>query len=528
MTDNRAKSPPHSSIQSMHIPIEYNVKSHRTNCCTCPVGILIACILFIIDLCLEYFLIFQWIHMKYYIPSLLLLIFIIISNICNTFQWYSFDKHTTFKMYHLIIFFGILGVLPLLNMIHYFYKCIKTNVKHNYKEIIWSKENYHHHQELLLSSSKCTQPLIAYKSSSKQKDIFHSLLSNLTQLLIAQCFVRIMPSICIQLFVLITAHLHPNNWCLTGYDYLNITMPNPMTYIINDQILLGMVSFSLFTYSFLSIICLDHSSFCVQVVQILFIICDCLLRTMPMILILNCDSIDFMYLYFAFEVLWCLEVTCWNEMYRYSPHHPMRKIYPCTFEISYPNETKIISSNGSGERNGSKIHKHSKSKYLSNETDVIPLSLISDLSQSAMECLDDDAGLNKLPKMEWIPADLTPKWTLAYEEYVAFCYGLFGGTLCVVSGCLIMWSLRSCVAWKQYRLCWCEILLRYLLSVVMVLVYCYEYEDEIKHLKRDCIRYWIWIVIFIACVVMVVPCLIGQHIMFLPRMQRQMLQKSYR
>ena len=186
ITTSRPKSPQNSSIQSIHIPIEYNAKMKKQTSC-CPIDYLIACILFFAHLCLEYFLIFQWIHNEYYIPALLLCFFIFLSNICNLFQWYSFAPHTTFKLHHFIILFGIIGLLPLLSILYYICKRTKTN-RYKREKIIWSKDNGKLSELLLSSSSSSTQPLIA--SSKTKRDIVEALFSNSTQLLIAQALVR--------------------------------------------------------------------------------------------------------------------------------------------------------------------------------------------------------------------------------------------------------------------------------------------------------------------------------------------------
>ena len=68
--------------------------------------------------------------------------------------------------------------------------------------------------------------------------------------------------------------------------------------------------------------------------------------------------------------------------------------------------------------------------------------------ESVINKVYDDDDMNK--PVIWIPnSDLVPKWGLVYEEYIAFCYGLLGGTLTCFSGWLIGRSIRHCIGKKQ-------------------------------------------------------------------------------
>merc|ERR1712154_461405 len=79
----------------------------------------------------------------------------------------------------------------------------------------------------------------------------------------------------------------------------------------------------------------------------------------------------------------------------------------------------------------------------------------------------------------WVPtSQLVPSWGLAYEEYKSFLFGLLGGTLSCLSGWLIARSLRRSVTTKQYKWCIIEIIIRYLFSVSLMLIYCNQYYVE--------------------------------------------------
>ncbi len=93
------------------IPFEYNVKTHKTTChLLCTINLFISIILFTCDILFESFIIIQWINNKYYIPTLTLLIFVFISNLGNIYQLYIQFNDTTFKLCHLIIPFGLIGL----------------------------------------------------------------------------------------------------------------------------------------------------------------------------------------------------------------------------------------------------------------------------------------------------------------------------------------------------------------------------------------------------------------------------------
>lgn len=181
-----------------------------------------------------------------------------------------------------------------------------------------------------------------------------------------------MPSICIELFVLVMSKLDPESIFLTGMsdhtlNKMKIDMDIPSKY---DSLLLDDLSayhftsigLALITYSFITINYLDqipnwqYRSFrpfinhAMQFIQILFVICDMLIRTLPLILILTTNTRWF-YIIFGFEFLWAIEVLIWYRIYEYFPEFPMKKIYPNTYyylqtykegdEISLPSESNF-------------------------------------------------------------------------------------------------------------------------------------------------------------------------------------------
>lgn len=239
---SRSGSQRTKSINS--VAFQYNVKmDHKTCCSLCSFDLFMSCILFLCDISFEIFLILQWINNKYYISVLTLIITIFISNICNLYQWYYlFNKHTTFKWCNLIIIFGLIGLLPWFTIIYYLCHsscCARIG--------IFNKD--HLHSQSIRSQSQISDPISVIhrnygsvtpkrrmnktkRSKSKSKsykngkngtndtselllpsydnnnvsfverhysmlhahtpkiDVYHELLSNVTQLLVIQAFVR--------------------------------------------------------------------------------------------------------------------------------------------------------------------------------------------------------------------------------------------------------------------------------------------------------------------------------------------------
>eukprot|EP01084_Bolivina_argentea_P259284 437456_1 len=118
------------------------------------------------------------------------------------------------------------------------------------------------------------------------------------------------------------------------------------------------ISIALLTYAFITLTCIDimeqwqhefpniMNGF-LKLLHVLFIFCDCIIRIMPIILILQCkDTISWYYIVFGAQFMLYLEIVIWYEIYQYYPDFPMRKIYPFTYNALYNkcNDMPIIST----------------------------------------------------------------------------------------------------------------------------------------------------------------------------------------
>ena len=86
---------------------------------------------------------------------------------------------------------------------------------------------------------------------------------------------------------------------------------------------------------------------------------------------------------------------------------------------------------------------------------------------------------------------------------IAFGYGIFGGVLTCISGWLIPKNMKYCDDNKRYKWCMFEIILRYLFSVLLMIIYHLEYENEIY--KHQMSFYSEWNFAFIICVLLIMP-----------------------
>eukprot|EP01084_Bolivina_argentea_P246026 411820_1 len=258
-----------SGSQSVNttIPIEYYVINEETMYCSlCTCNLFISCILFTCDIIFESFILIQWLHNEYYIPILILLIFIFISNIGNIYQWYiQFNDYTTFKLCHLIIPFGLIGLLPFFSIIYYLCHsscCICARIGRFSNEYYSNSISPSKHNKMISNdvSARLLQPRSNSISdiNTKHHHIYHELFTNITQLLCLQSFLRTLPFVCLQLFVFVTTKFDEHNWILTHWNIkINISIPNEL--LINDLNISYYMSISiaLLTYAFITLTCLD-------------------------------------------------------------------------------------------------------------------------------------------------------------------------------------------------------------------------------------------------------------------------------
>eukprot|EP01084_Bolivina_argentea_P151152 263858_1 len=136
---------------------------------------------------------------------------------------------------------------------------------------------------------------------------------------------------------------------------------------------------------------------------------------------------------------------------------------------------------------------------------------------------DEEIDINNDKKV-WVPKKvLEPTWKIEKDEYISGLQGLFGGILTCISGWLIGYTLRHCNIQRQYNICIVELMLRYVLSIGLIFGYANEYHKQIFKNEEIDSNYWIWIVIFVGCILCNIAYICIIHLIYKPNVRRMRL-----
>lgn len=101
------------------VEFEYNVNLPANTGSVCNMTLMISSLLYFSEMVIEILLIIQWIHVQYFIPVIVLSCFMLMANICNIYQWYTFRISSNWirHLRFVIPIFGLMGLLPWICML---------------------------------------------------------------------------------------------------------------------------------------------------------------------------------------------------------------------------------------------------------------------------------------------------------------------------------------------------------------------------------------------------------------------------
>merc|ERR1712130_788718 len=216
------------------------------------------------------------------------------------------------------------------------------------------------------------------------------------------------------------------------------------------------------------------------VCSVLFVIADYAVRTVPLLLTLYNGIWSPFVTVFGLQITWCLEVVIWSRISHYFSWFPMRTMYPFTFlefTVKHQKHERFLAIDPTVIDS---IDVQSLRKEQYHHPMYVGGGSVDSPNDSLLE-YDDRNRIGSIRNMRDRREErlsVRVCWLTAVE-WKAMGWAVIGGTVSLWTGWLIGWSARHSISSTQYLYCVVEMCSRYMLSLVLVAVYWYQYESRI-------------------------------------------------